>query len=159
MKIQHPGLFCTELELPEADLRGSGCVCPEIPLFIEYKPSETRGTCFLDNASKTVLLIQQIGLPNLGVTLDFGHSMYGGDTTRLKICAYCMKVDCRTTLSHQLKMIAKWTGTTFAGSKHILMYAEFLYYLKKFKYNDYLTSDTSPTRWDNQGNVLRSTTG
>ena len=25
---------------------------------------------------------------------------------------------------------------------------EFLYYLKKYKYSGYLTSDTSPTRWD-----------
>ena len=28
---------------------------------------------------------------------------------------------------------------------------EFLYYLKKYRYNDYLTSDTSPTRWDIKG--------
>ena len=26
-------------------------------------------------------------------------------------------------------------------------YVEFLYYLKKYDYKDYLTSDTSPTRW------------
>jgi xylose isomerase len=25
---------------------------------------------------------------------------------------------------------------------------EFLYYLRKYGYTDYLTSDTSPTRWD-----------
>ena len=30
-------------------------------------------------------------------------------------------------------------------------YVEFLYYLKKDGYNDYLTSDTSPTRWDIKG--------
>ena len=28
---------------------------------------------------------------------------------------------------------------------------EFLYYLKKYNYNDYFTSDTSPTRWDIKG--------
>jgi xylose isomerase len=28
---------------------------------------------------------------------------------------------------------------------------EFLYYLKKYRYSDYLTSDTSPTRWDIKG--------
>ena len=26
-----------------------------------------------------------------------------------------------------------------------------MYYLKKYDYNDYLTSDTSPTRWDITG--------
>jgi xylose isomerase len=28
---------------------------------------------------------------------------------------------------------------------------EFLYYLKKYGYRDYMTSDTSPTRWDIRG--------
>jgi xylose isomerase len=28
---------------------------------------------------------------------------------------------------------------------------EFLYYLRKYGYTDYLTSDTSPTRWDVKG--------
>ena len=34
------------------------------------------------------------------------------------------------------------------GSKHFLTYVEFLYYLQEYSYSDYLTSDTSPTRWD-----------
>jgi xylose isomerase len=120
--------------------------CPQIPLFIEYKPSETRGTCFLNNASKTILLIQQIGLPNLGVTLDFGHSMYGGsnpaeDLTLLHDSGFPYYI-------HINDNDAKWDWDYFAGSKHIIAYAEFLYYLRKFKYSDYLTSDTSPTRYD-----------
>jgi len=31
----------------------AGAYRPEIPLFIEYKPSETRGRCFVDTAAKT----------------------------------------------------------------------------------------------------------
>ncbi|MDZ7792584.1 MAG: hypothetical protein U5P10_02495 [Spirochaetia bacterium] len=40
------------------------------------------------------------------------------------------------------------TGTSpprFESS--ILEYIEFIYYLRKIGYSDYLTSDTSPTRW------------
>ena len=33
---------------------------PEIPLFIEYKPSETRGRCFVDSASKALCLLNDI---------------------------------------------------------------------------------------------------
>jgi len=122
---------------------------PEIKLFIEYKPSETRGTCFLNNAAKTILLINQIGAPGLGVTLDFGHSMYGGNNPAEELA-----------LLHDSKLPyyihindndAKWDWDYFAGSKHILAYAEFLYYLRKFGYDDYLTSDTSPTRFDIKG--------
>jgi xylose isomerase len=45
----------------------------------------------------------------------------------------------------------KWDWDYFCGTKHYLEYVEFLYYLKKYGYEDYLTSDTSPTRWDIKG--------
>jgi xylose isomerase len=45
----------------------------------------------------------------------------------------------------------KWDWDYFCGTKHFLEYVEFLFYLKKYGYNDYLTSDTSPTRWDIKG--------
>ena len=51
----------------------------EIPLFIEYKPSETRGRCFVDTAAKALCLLNDIKIDNMGVTLDFGHSMYGNE--------------------------------------------------------------------------------
>ena len=38
-----------------------------------------------------------------------------------------------------------------AGTKHLLDYIEFLYYLQEYEYDDFLTSDTSPTRWDIRG--------
>ena len=52
---------------------------PEVTLFVEYKPSETRGRCFVDSAAKTLCLIRDAGTKGLGVTLDFGHSVYGGE--------------------------------------------------------------------------------
>ncbi len=53
---------------------------PAIPLFMEYKPSETRVHCTLDSAAKTLMLCQAVGSPHLGVTIDIGHSIYGGET-------------------------------------------------------------------------------
>ena len=34
---------------------------PEIKLFVEYKPNEVRGKCFIDTAAKTICMLQQIG--------------------------------------------------------------------------------------------------
>ncbi|TXT41925.1 MAG: xylose isomerase [Spirochaetes bacterium] len=118
-------------------------------MYIEYKPSETRGTCFLNNAAKTVLLIEQIGLPGLGVTLDFGHSMYGGMNPAEELAL--LHDSGFPYYVHINDNDAKWDWDYFAGSKHILAYAEFLYYLRKYGYDDYVTSDTSPTRWDIKG--------
>ena len=33
-----------------------------------------------DSAARSILGIQQIGLDNVGVLLDFGHSLYGGES-------------------------------------------------------------------------------
>jgi xylose isomerase len=117
-----------------------------IPLFIEFKPSETRGTCYLNNAAKTLLLIKDISIKELGVTLDFGHSIYGGSNPAEEVTL--LAESGQPYYIHINDNDAKWDWDYFCGSKHLLEYAEFLYYLKKYNYQDYMTSDTSPTRWD-----------
>lgn len=121
----------------------------EIPLFIEYKPSETRGRCFVDTAAKALCLLNDIKIQGMGITLDFGHSMYGNENpaevvAQLQASPYKYYV-------HINDNDGKWDWDYFCGTKHFLEYVEFLYYLKKYGYNDYFTSDTSPTRWDIQG--------
>jgi len=122
---------------------------PDIPLFIEYKPSETRGHCFVDTAAKALCLLNDIQNKNMGVTLDFGHSMYGNENPAE---AFVMLAESPyKCYVHVNDNDGKWDWDYFCGSKHFLEYVEFLYYLKKYGYNDYLTSDTSPTRWDITG--------
>jgi xylose isomerase len=120
-----------------------------IPLFIEFKPSETRGTCYLNNASKTLLLIRQIGVKELGVTLDFGHAMYGSTNPAEELVI--LAESGQPYYIHINDNDGKWDWDYFCGTKHIVEYAEFLYYLRKYKYDDFMTSDTSPTRWDIKG--------
>ena len=45
----------------------------------------------------------------------------------------------------------RWDWDYFCGTKHFLEYVEFIYYLKRYGYTGYFTSDTSPTRWDIKG--------
>jgi xylose isomerase len=127
----------------------AGAYRTEIPLFIEYKPSETRGRCFIDSAAKTLCLLNDIGNTEMGVTLDFGHSIYGNEhpaeaVVMLAESPYRYYI-------HVNDNDGKWDWDYFCGTKHFLEYVEFLYYLRKYDYNDYLTSDTSPTRWDIRG--------
>jgi xylose isomerase len=122
---------------------------PEIPLYVEYKPSETRGKCFIDSAAKTLCLLNDIQNTAMGVTLDFGHSIYGSEhpaeaVVMLAESPYHYYI-------HVNDNDGKWDWDYFCGTKHFLEYVEFLYYLKKYAYNNYLTSDTSPTRWDIKG--------
>ena len=120
-----------------------------VPLCIEYKPSETRGRCFVDNAAKTLCLLNDIQCKDMGVTLDFGHSMYGNENP-----AEAVSLLANSPYRYYIHVNdndGRWDWDYFCGTKHFLEYVEFLYYLKKFNYNDYLTSDTSPTRWEIKG--------
>ncbi len=118
----------------------------EIPLFIEYKPSETRGKCFIDSAAKALLLLKDVGIKETGVTLDFGHSIYGNENPAEALCL--LEASPYSYYIHTNDNDQRWDWDYFIGSKHYLDYVEFLYYLKKFNYSDYITSDTNPTRWD-----------
>lgn len=46
---------------------------------IEYKPNEPRSYSVLPNAATTLLAIAEVGGANLGVTLDFAHSLYADE--------------------------------------------------------------------------------
>ncbi len=127
----------------------AGSYKPETPLFIEYKPSETRGHCFVDSAAKTLCLLNDIGIRDMGVTLDFGHSMYGNENPSEALVLLAESP--YHYYIHINDNDGKWDWDYFCGTKHFLEYVEFLYYLKKYGYEGYLTSDTSPTRWDIKG--------
>lgn len=121
----------------------------EIPLFVEYKPSETRGRCFVDTAAKALCLLNDIAIPEMGVTLDFGHSMYGNENPAEAVAL--LEASPFSYYVHINDNDGRWDWDYFCGTKHFLDYVEFLYYLQKYGYSDYFTSDTSPTRWDIRG--------
>ena len=123
---------------------------PEIPLFIEYKPAETRGRCFINTAAKTLCLLNEIGNKQMGITIDFGHSVMFGNENPAEVVALIAESTFRYYI-HINDNNGQWDWDYFVGTKHFLDYVEFLYYLQEYNYNDYITSDTSPTRWDIKG--------
>jgi xylose isomerase len=128
----------------------SASYLPEIPLFIEYKPAETRGRCFINTAAKTLCLLNEIGIKQMGITIDFGHSVMFGNENPAEVVALIAESPFRYYI-HINDNNGQWDWDYFAGTKHFLDYVEFLYYLQEYNYNDYITSDTSPTRWDIKG--------
>ena len=47
----------------------------DVRLSLEYKPKEPRNRSYLGNVAGTLLIAQEIGLPNVGVTIDVGHAL------------------------------------------------------------------------------------
>jgi len=123
---------------------------PEIPLFIEYKPAETRGRCFIDTAAKTLCLLNEIGNKQMGVTIDFGHSIMFGNENPAEVVTLIAESPFPYYI-HINDNNSQWDWDYMVGTKHFLDYVEFLYYLQEYNYDDYITSDTSPTRWNIKG--------
>lgn len=125
-------------------LREAAAYRPEVGLYLEYKPSETRVHCLLDSAMKALLLCTELRSEKVGVTLDFGHSTYGGETPAESLahvarCGFPYYI-------HINDNNGRWDWDLIAGTHHLWQYIEFLYYLKELGYEDWITSDTSPVR-------------
>jgi sugar phosphate isomerase/epimerase len=52
---------------------------PDCLVSIEYKPNEPRSYSLMPDCATTLLALREIGLPNLGVTLDFAHVLYADE--------------------------------------------------------------------------------
>jgi xylose isomerase len=50
---------------------------PDLRFAIEYKPREPRNRMTFSSAARTLLAIDEMDVPNVGILLDFGHSLYG----------------------------------------------------------------------------------
>ncbi len=73
---------CDYAALWDAEIAGIAEVAghdPDCLVSIEYKPNEPRAYSILPDAATTLLAIGEVGLANLGVTIDFAHALYADE--------------------------------------------------------------------------------
>ncbi len=116
----------------------------EVRLSLEYKQSEPRHKVIIPNAGTTLAACLQIGLPNVGVTMDMGHALYAGEGTAqaLSLLAQAGKL----FLVHVNDNYRNWDWDMIPGSVNTWDLVEFMYYLGETGYNSWLTSDVAPFR-------------
>jgi sugar phosphate isomerase/epimerase len=119
---------------------------PDLKFAIEYKPREPRVKMTWDSAARTLLGIEQIGLDNVGVLLDFGHSLYGGespaDAAQLIIDhgrLYGMDVN---------DNLRGWDDDLVVGSVHLIEILEFFHVLRQNNWDGVWQLDQFPFRED-----------
>lgn len=116
----------------------------DILLFLEYKGSETRVNCYLDTAAKTLCMIREIDEPNLGITIDVGHALMVGETVAESIClAQTSRVPYYIHINDNNR---RWDWDLIPATRNLWDYLEMLFYLRKFNYRGWVTSDMSPVR-------------
>jgi xylose isomerase len=119
---------------------------PDLKFVIEYKPREPRVKMSFDSVSRTLLGIEKIGLPNVGILLDFGHSLYGGESPA---DAAQLAIDYGRLFGMDVNdNLRAWDDDLVAGTVHPLELFEFFYTLRKNEWEGVWQLDQFPFRED-----------
>jgi sugar phosphate isomerase/epimerase len=116
----------------------------QVRLLVEYKPREPRTHCFVDHVGTVLLLLQD--LDTVGVLLDVGHSMQGGEN--VAAAAALLSRHGKLDYIHLNDNHGDWDEDMMVGSVHLVAYLELVYWLRRLDYKGWLTLDIFPYRED-----------
>lgn len=127
---------------------------PDVQFAIEYKPKEPRVRMTLANAPKTLLAIQETGVDNLGIVMDFGHSLMAGESPTESL----LMIHRRGKLvSAELNDNWRdWDDDLPVASIHLFETMEYLLALREIGWSDPVLLDQFPFREDPVAALTRS---
>ena len=127
----------------------------KIQIALEYKAKEPRNHCYLNSTATALLMLNEIGEPNCGVALDYGHVLLGYENPAEAV-AILHKYGNRLLHVHINDNYRLWDDDMIVGSVHTLEYLEFFYWLRRVNYTGYMTIDQFPYREDGRDAVVES---
>jgi xylose isomerase len=124
-------------------------ICDYAPAFkicYEYKPKEPRMFSLVENAGKALSLMHDVDRKNIGIVLDYGHSLFARENAAATLCF----IDRAGKLFnvHFNDAYGNWDDDLMAGTANVWSNLEFFWYLKKSTYDGYVTLDMFPYRED-----------
>lgn len=120
----------------------------DVEVCIEYKIKEPRTHCFVSTAAKTLLLVEEIGRPNVGILIDVGHAFAAGENVAEAIALVNGGGRKKLSYVHFNDNYRQWDDDMMVGSVHTIEYLELLYWLRRTGYDGWLTLDIFPYRED-----------
>ncbi|WP_210184985.1 sugar phosphate isomerase/epimerase family protein [Devosia sp. YR412] len=115
---------------------------PDCQISLEYKPNEPRSYSLMPDAATTLLAIKEVGLPNLGVTLDFAHVLYADEQPAF--AAALIARHSKVLGLHLNDGYAKRDDGLMVGAVHTLQTIELLRQVRKDGYDGAIYFDTFP---------------
>lgn len=115
---------------------------PAVDLSIEYKPNEPRAFSLLPDVGTTLLMVQEVGAKNMGMTLDFAHMLYADEMPAYAASLVARKS--RLLGIHLNDAYAKRDDGLMAGTVHLVQTLELLYVLDRIGYGNAIYFDTFP---------------
>ena len=120
---------------------------PDVRISLEYKIKEPRTHSLLGTAAQSLLIAQEIGTDNIGVTIDFGHSLNAYETPAESV-AMLKRYGDKLFHVHMNDNYRHWDDDMIVGSVHTIETLEFFYWLKRTGYAGWLSIDQYPYRED-----------
>jgi xylose isomerase len=119
---------------------------PSQQFAIEYKLKEPRVSMFFSSAARTLLAIEDMGVDNVGIVLDLGHSLFAKETP----------ADVLQIVSRRGKLVSvevndnwrEWDDDMAVASVHLIETLEFMYALRKINWQGPILLDQFPFRED-----------
>ncbi|MHB9110390.1 MAG: sugar phosphate isomerase/epimerase family protein [Armatimonadota bacterium] len=144
-----------EREWECAAVRELATAYPALKFALEYKPKEPRTHSYLARMADTLLLAQETGCANVGVTIDTGHAYVAGEVVGEAI-VLAKRAGNKLFHMHFNDNFASWDDDMIVGSVHSVAYIETLYWLDRCGYDGWLSMDQYPYREDAVGAIGES---
>jgi len=128
---------------------------PDIRFALEYKIKEPRTHSFLARCADTLLIAKEIDLPNVGLTIDVGHSWVAYENVAEAVVILKMYGD-KLFHVHFNDNYGFWDDDMIVGSVHFVEYLELLFWLKETGYAGWYSMDQYPYREDAQASLRES---
>jgi xylose isomerase len=133
-------------EYSVAGVREVAAANPSLQFAIEYKHKEPRTHMFFSSAARTLLAIEDMGVENVGLVVDLGHSIYAKETPAEVV----------QLVSRRGKLVSvelndnwrEWDDDLAVGSVHLIETLEFLEALRTIGWEKPLLLDQFPFRED-----------
>lgn len=133
-------------DLAVSGMRELALANPDLRIVIEYKPREPRNKMFWDSAAKTALGVKAMGVDNVGVLLDFGHALFGGESPA---AAAQLLIDHDLLWAMDVNdNLRSWDDDMVVGTVHPVELFEFFYTLRSNGWEGVWQLDQFPFRED-----------
>jgi xylose isomerase len=111
----------------------------DVRISLEYKLNEARNFVVLGDMGRSLYLCERLGLPNVGVTMDVGHSLVAKETPAEALCLAAQAG--RLFYVHFNDNGREWDWDMLPGSVNLWDLVETLFYLDRLDWSGWLAYD------------------
>lgn len=119
---------------------------PDLKVGVEYKLKEPRTHMSISNVGITAMVLNEVGMENVGGTIDFGHSLMSQESPAEAVCL--LQRQGKLFNVHVNDAWGHWDDDMIVGTVNFWVTLEFLYYCKRLEYDGWFGLDMFPYRED-----------